>query len=383
MSSKQDYYELLGVSRDAAADEIKRAFRRQAMKYHPDRNPGDKAAEEKFKEMREAYEVLSSQEKRAAYDRFGHAGVSSSAAGGGPGAGFGGFGDLGDVFGDLGDIFGDIFGGSRGGGRSRSSARPGSDLAYTLTISLEQVVKGATKSIQVPTWVVCSGCTGSGAEKGSKAVDCSTCHGRGQVQMQHGFLAVQQTCPTCGGKGKVIKNPCNACSGSGRTRKTKTLSVKIPAGVDNGDRIRLVGEGEAGMNGGAAGDLYVEMRVKPHEIFTRDGENLRTDVPITFVKAALGGEVEVPTMSGQVKLTIPPETQSGKVFRLRGKGIKVLRGNRIGDLLCRIAVETPVNLDDEQAAYLRSFDELLKKDGKSHSPKAGSWFNKVKQFFTD
>jgi molecular chaperone DnaJ len=377
MSDKRDYYETLGVGKSADEAEIKKAFRRLAMKHHPDRNPGDKSAEAKFKDAREAYEVLSDAQKRQTYDQFGHAGLKGGPGGGG---GFGGFdmGDMGDVFGD---IFGDIFGGSRGGSRSR--AQRGADLAYEIELDLEQAVKGASETIKVPTWAGCGECSGSGAKKGTSPSTCDTCHGAGHVQMQHGFIAVQQPCRACHGTGQMIKDPCVKCQGQGRVQERKTLSVKIPAGVDTGDRIRLAGEGEAGMHGAPAGDLYVQVRVKRHKIFERDGSDLYTLVPVTFVVAALGGEIDVPTLDGPVKLKIPAESQTGKSFRLRGKGVKSVRGGTTGDLICRIAVETPVNLTAEQRSHLKAFDAMLAKDPKGHRPKSKSWFDTVKEFFKE
>lgn len=377
---KSDYYELLGVAKGASEEELKKAFRRSAMKYHPDRNPGDKEAEAKFKEMHQAYSVLSDPQKRAAYDQFGEAGVQQGAGGGGPGgAGFN-FQDLGDIFGD---VFGDIFGGARqhaGGGRRQKSQR-GADLGFEIQLTLEEAVHGVEKSINVPTWVICNTCKGSGAKAGSQPTKCSQCHGSGAVMMQHGFLTVQQTCPQCHGSGQMIKDPCSDCRGQGRTRKTKTLSVKIPAGVDNGDRVRLTGEGEAGPQGAPPGDLYVQVHVREHAIFQRRDNDLYAEAPIDFVTAALGGEIELPTLSGSVKLSIPAETQSGKLFRLRGKGIKGVRGG-IGDLLCRVMVETPAKLSNEQKEQLRQFSQSLANDGKDHSPLAKSWLHSVQQFFT-
>ncbi|MHA7879882.1 MAG: molecular chaperone DnaJ [Saccharospirillum sp.] len=371
--SKRDYYEVLGVERGADEKDIKKAYRRMAMKYHPDRNPGDAEAEAKFKELSEAYEVLADGQKRAAYDQFGHAGVDGqSGFGGGQGAGHGSFSDI------FGDVFGDIFGG--GGGR-RSSVQRGSDLKYNLEMSLEEAVRGIEKTIKVPTLVACDVCDGSGAKKGTQPQTCSTCGGVGQVRMQQGFFAVQQTCPTCNGKGRIIKDPCNSCYGRGVKEETKTLNVKIPAGVDTGDRIRLTGEGEAGRNGGPAGDLYVEVRVKQHAIFERDGANLYCEVPISIAEAALGGELEVPTLEGRVKLKIPAETQTGRLFRLRGKGVTPVRGGGIGDLLCRVVVETPVNLNQKQKELLRELQESL--EGKKHSPKSKGWFDGVKKFFEE
>lgn len=377
--SKQDYYEILGVSKTADANEIKKAFRKKAMKLHPDRNPDDKEAEAKFKEVKEAYEILSDEQKRSAYDRFGHAGVDPSMGGGAGPGGFGG--GFGDIFGDLGDVFGDIFGGGAGGRQQRSAAQPGADLGYELTITLAEAFHGVSKEIKIPTWVKCKPCDGSGAKKGTSAENCGTCGGMGQVRMQHGFLTVQQACPDCHGRGQVIKDPCKDCHGSGRVKQTKNLSVKIPAGIDNGDRIRLSGEGEAGQNGGPSGDLFVQIRVKPHAVFSRTESDLRMDVPVSFSMAALGGEIEVPTMSGKVKLSIPAETQSGKVFRIRGRGIKALRSKKVGDLLCKIVVETPVKLSGEQKELLKKFDESLQQDADKHRPKTKSWLDTVKDFF--
>lgn len=376
MSAKKDYYELLGVSRNASEQEIKRAYRKMAMKYHPDKNQGDKAAEEKFKEVAGAYEVLSDSQKRSAYDQFGHAGVDQNAMGGG------GFGGGAGGAGGFGDIFDDLFGGG-GGGRGRGGRRQpqrGSDLAYNLEVTLEEAVHGVDKKIKIQTHVHCSTCSGSGAKPGSKKSTCSTCNGQGAVRMQQGFFAVEQTCPTCHGEGESISDPCTGCFGSGVKREPKTLSVKIPAGVDTGDRIRLAGEGEAGEKGAPSGDLYVQVVVKQHEIFVRDGNNLHVDVPISFVQATLGGEVQVPTIDGRVKLKIPAETQSGKTFRLRGKGVKPLRGGITGDILCSVNVETPINLTKEQKKILEDFDGLIQK-GKNHSPRAKRWYDGMKKFF--
>jgi len=351
------------------------------MKHHPDRNPGDQVSEEHFKEAKEAYEVLSDPRKRTAYDQFGHAGVDGS-AGGGFGGGFGGSGggpaDLNDLFGG---VFRDIFGGGRGGGGSQ--AYRGSDLRYILDLTLEEAVFGATSKIRVPTLVICATCGGSGAKPGTKPITCPTCRGVGQVRMQQGFFSIQQTCPRCQGRGTIIPEPCETCGGVGRVEEQKTLSVKVPAGVDNGDRIRLSGEGEAGESGGPPGDLYVQIRVKPHPIFTREDNDLYCEVPIGFATAALGGDLEVPTLDGRVSLKIPAETQTGKVFRVRGKGVKPVRGGATGDLLCRVSVETPVNLTREQKELLQKFAETMEAGGKQHAPQEGSWLDGVKKFFED
>mgnify|MGYP000025748420 CR=1 FL=1 len=372
--SKRDYYEVLGVAKDISGKELKKAYRRVAMKYHPDRNPDDKAAEEKFKEASEAYEVLSDDQKRSAYDQFGHAGVDGQGGMGGGGHGAGNFSDI------FGDVFGDMFGGG-GGGRGRGGPARGSDLRYTLDIELEDAVKGTTVKIRVPTLVTCKPCTGSGAKSGSKPAACTTCGGVGQVRMQQGFFSVQQTCPNCRGKGSVITDPCGECHGQGRIEETKTLSVKVPPGVDTGDRIRLSGEGEAGADGGPSGDLYVQMDVREHKIFTREDKNLYCEVPMSFVDAALGGEIEVPTLDGRVKLKVPAETQTGKLFRLRGKGVSPVRGGSQGDLLCRIVIETPVNLSSKQKTLLKDFKASM--DGNKNSPKQSSWFEGMKNFFGD
>jgi molecular chaperone DnaJ len=371
--SKKDYYEVLGVARNASEADIKKAYRRLAMKFHPDRNPDDKDSEANFKEAKEAYEILSNAQKRSAYDQFGHAGVDASMGGGG-GRGAGGFGDIFE------DVFGDIFGGGRS---SRNRAHRGSDLRYDLSMTLEEAVQGKTVKIQVPTQIKCKTCDGSGAKKGSSPQTCTTCAGQGQVRIQQGFFSVQQTCPRCHGQGTMITDPCGTCHGHGRVQESKTLSVKIPAGVDTGDRIRLGGEGEAGENGGPAGDLYVQVNIKQHPLFSRDANNLYCEMPVSFVTTALGGEIDVPTLNGRVKLKIPAETQTGKVFRLRSKGVRSVHDSHIGDLFCKVVIETPVNLSGEQKELLRNFDETLQERNDKHSPKAHSWLDGVKNFFDD
>ncbi|MCA2014517.1 molecular chaperone DnaJ [Vibrio tritonius] len=380
--SKRDFYEVLGVSRDASERDIKKAYKRLAMKYHPDRNPGDESAADKFKEVKEAYEILTDAQKKAAYDQYGHAAFEQGAGGfGGGGFGGGGSADFGDIFGD---VFGDIFGGGRRGGGGGYRPQRGADLRYNMELTLEEAVRGCNKEIEVPTLVECDICHGSGAKKGSSAQTCPTCHGHGQVQMRQGFFAVQQTCPTCHGKGKIVKDPCDSCHGEGRKQKTKTLNVKIPAGVDTGDRIRLAGEGEAGEQGAPAGDLYVQVHVKEHAIFERDGSNLYCEVPISFGMAALGGDVEVPTLDGRVNLKVPEETQTGRMFRMRGKGVKSVRGGAVGDLIVKLVVETPVKLSARQKELLRELeDSCLGEDGNKHKPKSEGFFKGVKKFFDD
>ena len=370
MAAKRDYYDVLGVSKNASDAEIKKAFRRLAMKYHPDRNPDNSEAEDKFKEAKEANDILSDQQKRAAYDQFGHAGVSTSA--GGPSTqGNSGFGDIFD------SVFGDIFGAQGRGQRVQS----GANLRYDLEMSLEDAIAGTAIKIRVPRLVTCNACSGSGAKRGSSPVQCTNCNGAGQVRMQQGFFSVQQTCPKCRGQGKVISDPCNTCRGQGRTRDSKTISVKVPPGVDTGDRIRLSGEGEAGEFGAPSGDLYVHVIVRKHEIFTREGPDIFCEIPISFAAAALGREIEIPTLDGKVKLRVPAETQSGNLFRLRGKGVRSVRSSARGDLLCRVVVETPVNLNRKQKDVLEQFEESMLEDDKRHRPRASSWFDSVKKFF--
>lgn len=375
--AKDDYYQLLGVPRNASDSEIKKSFRRLAMKYHPDRNRDNPGAEEQFKKIKEAYDVLSDPKKRSAYDQFGHAGVDPSMGAAG------GFGFTGESFSDIfSDVFGDIFGGGAGASRRRGArGQRGADLRYNLEITLEEAVAGTEVKIHVPSFATCEECNGTGAKKGSSPTTCATCQGHGAIRMQQGFFAVQQTCPTCHGTGQQIKDPCRVCHGLGRVQETKTLSVKIPPGVDTGDRIRLAGEGEAGEFGGPPGDLYVQISVKEHPIFTRDGANLYCEVPISFPTACLGGELEVPTLDGKVVLKIPSETQTGRLFRLRGKGVKPVRGGSQGDLLCRVRVETPVHLNKEQIELIKKLDDSLSGGGSHHSPQAHGWLDGVRQFF--
>ncbi|WP_296805346.1 molecular chaperone DnaJ [Thiocapsa sp.] len=369
--AKRDYYEVLGVSRNASEADLKKAFRRLAMKYHPDRNSGDADTEAKFKEAKLAYDVLSDPKKRSAYDQFGHAGVDAGAGGfGGPGGDGGAFSDI------FGDVFGDIFGGRAGARRTQR----GVDLRYDLSLSLEDAVSGKEVKFRIPVQVDCQFCGGTGAKPGTKPKTCSTCGGSGQVRMQQGFFSIQQTCPTCRGTGSVIEEACSHCRGRGRIQEEKTLSVRVPAGVDTGDRIRLAGEGERGEHGGPPGDLYVQIQVKAHPIFTREDSHLHCEVPIGFVTAALGGELEVPTLDGKVMLKIPAGTQTGKMFRVRGKGVKPVRGGVIGDLICRVTVETPVNLTERQKELLREFEASMQEGGSRHSPQSHSWLDSVKSF---
>jgi molecular chaperone DnaJ len=375
--SKRDYYQVLGVPRNATEDAVTKAYRRQAMKYHPDRNPDDKEAEERFKEAKEAYEILTDTPKRAAYDQYGHAGLDAARGAGGQGV------SPSDAFGDMfGDMFGDIFGGGGGRRGGRSAVYRGADLRYELALDLEQAVFGTATEIDFQTVAECAECHGSGAARGHTPANCETCSGSGHVRVSQGIFAVQQTCPRCKGRGRIIKEACPTCSGQGRVRVNKRLSVKVPAGVDTGDRIRLAGEGESGRNGGPPGDLYVEIVVREHPIFERDHAHLSCEVPVSFVTAALGGSIEVPTLDGQAMIKVPAGTQSGRVFRLREKGVKPVRGGATGDLFCRIVVETPVDLNAEQKDVLRKFESSLAADGQRHNPRERSWLEGVKQFFS-
>jgi molecular chaperone DnaJ len=372
--AKRDFYEILGVNRDASDDEIKKAYRKLAMKHHPDRNPDNPKAEGHFKEAKEAYEILSDEHKRAAYDQYGHAGVDPQSGMGAGGFGAGGFGDA------FGGIFDEIFGGGRGGG-GRSNVYRGADLRYNLEISLEQAAFGTETKIRIPTMEACEACKGSGAKAGTQPKTCPTCNGNGQVRLQQGFFSIQQTCPKCHGTGRFVADPCPSCQGAGRVKQYKTLAVKIPGGVDEGDRIRLAGEGEHGVNGGPPGDLYVQIHLKPHAVFQRDHNDLHCEMPISFTTAALGGEIEIPTLDGVAKLKIPAETQSGKVFRLRGKGIKGVRSQTHGDLMCHVVVETPVHLTERQRELLRELESSTNANSGRHNPRAKSWMDKVKAFF--
>ncbi|HZS80239.1 MAG TPA: molecular chaperone DnaJ [Herbaspirillum sp.] len=370
--AKRDFYDILGLAKNATEDDIKKAYRKLAMKYHPDRNPDSKSAEEKFKEVKEAYEILSDPQKREVYDRYGHAGVDPNMGGG---AGAGGFADA------FGDIFGDIFGGGGRGRRSESQVYRGADLRYNLEITLEQAAHGFDTTIRVPSWDECDTCHGSGAKPGTSPTTCAACGGHGQVRMQQGFFSIQQTCPKCHGSGKIIPDPCSTCAGAGRIKRNKTLEVKIPEGIDDGMRIRSSGNGEPGMNGGPPGDLYVEIHIKPHKVFRRDGDDLHCEMPISFTRAALGGDIEAPTLSGKATFTIPEGTQSGKIFRLRSKGIKGVRSGYAGDLFCHVVVEIPVKLTERQKELLHEFEKLTVEGGAKHNPQAKTWMDKVKEFF--
>ncbi|MDE1149106.1 MAG: molecular chaperone DnaJ [Azospirillaceae bacterium] len=376
--AKQDYYELLGVAKTATADDLKKAYRKLAMQYHPDRNQGDKAAEQKFKEVSEAYEVLKDEQKRAAYDRFGHAAFENG--GGRPGAGPGGF-DFGSGFADIfEEMFGDFMGGRRGGPQGPGR---GSDLRYNLEISLEDAFKGSSTTVRVPTSVACDVCSGTGAESGTQPVTCPTCNGAGKVRAQQGFFTIERTCPACSGAGRVIKDPCRNCGGAGRVRKEKTLQVNIPAGVEDGTRIRLTGEGEAGARGAPPGDLYIFLAIAPHTMFLRDGANIQCRVPIPMTTAALGGTVEVPTIDGsRARVSIPPGTQSGHQFRLKGKGMSVLRSTQRGDMYVTALVETPVNLNKRQQELMREFEKAGEEKGGTH-PESEGFFAKVKELWAD
>ncbi|TWB22568.1 molecular chaperone DnaJ [Nitrospirillum amazonense] len=376
--AKQDYYELLGVAKTASADDLKKAYRKLAMQYHPDRNQGDKAAEQKFKEVSEAYEVLKDEQKRAAYDRFGHAAFENG--GGRAGAGAGGF-DFGSGFADIfEEMFGDFMGGRRGGGQGPGR---GSDLRYNLEISLEDAFKGTSTNVRVPTSVACDVCNGTGAESGTQPVTCPTCNGAGKVRAQQGFFTIERTCPACAGAGRVIKDPCRNCGGHGRVRKEKTLQVNIPAGVEDGTRIRLTGEGEAGARGAPPGDLYIFLAIAPHALFMRDGANIQCRVPIPMTTAALGGTVEVPTIDGsRARVSIPPGTQSGHQFRLKGKGMSVLRSTQRGDMYVTALVETPVNLTKRQQELMREFEKAGEEKGGTH-PESEGFFAKVKELWAD
>ena len=367
--SKRDYYEVLGVAKSATDDELKKAYRKLAMKYHPDRNPGDKASEEAFKEVSEAYEVLSDENKRQIYDRHGHEGLQRG--GGGFGGGAGGFSDV------FGDVFADIF----GGGGGRGGPRRGADLRYLMELTLEEAVFGKTETIKLPAWDECHSCNGHGTGDGKKPKECPTCRGQGQVQVRQGFFVLQQTCPTCRGRGNAITDPCKVCRGVGKVKREKTLEVKIPAGVDTGDRIRLSGEGEPGEKGTQSGDLYVQINVKPHEFFERDGSDLYCTVPVSIVTATLGGDLEVPTLKGKAALKVPEGTQSGRSFRLKGQGVKSVRGGAQGDLICNLVVEVPVKLNGKQRELLKAFGDSLNGDGGRNTPESADWLTKAKKFF--
>ena len=368
--AKRDYYEVLGVAKSATEDELKKAYRKAAMKHHPDRNPGDKAAEEAFKECNEAYETLTNANKRAIYDQHGHEGLQGRGGGGG---GAGGFSDI------FGDVFSDIF----GGGGGRGGPRRGADLRYLLDLTLEQAVFGVTEAIKLPAWDDCTSCGGYGTADGKKPPSCRQCQGSGQVQVRQGFFVLQQTCPVCRGTGVMVSDPCKPCRGVGKVKREKTLEVKIPAGVDTGDRIRLSGEGEPGESGSQNGDLYVQVNVKPHEFFEREGSDLHCTVPVSIVTASLGGEMEVPTLKGKAQLKVPEGTQSGKTFRMRGMGVKSVRGGPQGDLLCNVVVEVPVHLSRKQKDLLKAFGESLEGEGGKNTPESAGWLDKAKKFFDD
>ncbi len=370
--SKRDYYEVLGVARSASDEELKKAYRRCAMKHHPDRNPGDSAAEAAFKECKEAYEVLSDASKRRMYDAHGHAAFEHGMGGGGGGQ---------QGYADINDIFGDIFGNIFGGGAGARGPRRGADVGIIVELDLEEAVAGLDKRLEVPTMAACAPCKGTGSEDG-KVETCTTCQGRGQVRFQRGIFSMQQPCPDCGGRGQKLSNPCKACRGAGRVEEDKVLSVKIPAGVDTGDRIRLAGEGEAGPAGAPAGDLYVEIRVREHAIFQRDGDDLHCEVPIRFSQAALGDVIRVPTLGGEAEIRVPAETQTGRVFRLREKGVKSVRSRGTGDLYCRVVIETPVNLTAHQRELLQQFEATFSGEGaRRHSPRSSTFIDGVKSFW--
>ena len=375
--AKRDFYDILGVNRDASEDDIKKAYRKLAMKHHPDRNPDNPKSEDRFKEAKEAYEILSDGQKRAAYDQYGHAGVDPQAGMGGGfgGAGAGGFSDA------FGGIFDEIFGGGGGARGGRSNIYRGADLRYNLEVTLEQAAFGTETKIRIPTMEVCEPCHGTGAKAGTQPKTCPTCQGSGQVRLQQGFFSIQQACPKCNGSGRFIADPCPSCHGAGRNKQHKTLAVKIPSGVDEGDRIRLSGEGEHGINGGPAGDLYVQIHLKPHSVFQREQNDLHCEMPISFTTAALGGDIDIPTLDAVAKIKIPAETQSGKTFRLRGKGIKGVRSHAHGDLLCHVVVETPVSLTERQKELLRELEESSREHSGRHNPRAKSWMDRVREFF--
>jgi molecular chaperone DnaJ len=374
--TKEDYYKTLGVERGANDAEIKKAYRKLAMKYHPDKNPNDKTAESKFKTINEAYEVLSDQKKRTLYDQYGHAGVDQGA--GGSYNHQGGNANFHDIFGD---IFGEFFGGGGRGGARQAHVQRGSDLQYNLEMSLEDAIKGTEVETKIRTYVKCDSCKGAGSSDGSKPATCRSCNGSGEMRIQQGFFSISQPCQACNGTGSKIVNPCRKCHGEGRVEDTKTLIIKVPAGVDTGDRVRLSGEGEAAPHGGQNGDLYVQIHVKPHKIFTRDGVNLSCEIPVSYKTAVLGGEIDVPTILGKVKLKIPPETQTGTLFRLRGKGVKSVRGQGPGDCLCRVVIETPVNLTKEQRELLEKYDHSIEESKDKHNVRSKDWFQGVKNFF--